>query len=61
MAGYFPGNRLFADRPGLMLKPDDVIRVDDDHLIPLAVDFRRRGCGTGSALSCISHGRPSIS
>jgi trehalose 6-phosphate synthase len=47
-AGYIEGyrrvNQLFAKRLLPMLQPDDVIWVQDYHLIPLAAELRALGC-----------------
>lgn len=43
MAGYFRVNRFFAHRLAPLLKPDDVIWVQDYHLIPLAAELRQMG------------------
>jgi trehalose 6-phosphate synthase len=43
MSGYFRVNRFFAQRLVPMLEPDDVIWVQDYHLIPLANELRQMG------------------
>ena len=43
MAGYFRVNRFFAHRLAPLLQEDDVIRVHDYHLIPLAAELRQMG------------------
>lgn len=43
MTGYFRVNRFFAHRLGPLLKDDDVIWVQDYHLIPLAAELRTMG------------------
>lgn len=44
LEGYRRVNRIFAQRLAPMLKPDDVIWVQDYHLIPLAAELRQLGC-----------------
>jgi trehalose 6-phosphate synthase len=41
--GYVRVNRLFAARLIPLLRPDDVIWVQDYHLIPMAAELRQRG------------------
>ncbi len=43
--GYLGVNRLFADRLACCIGPDDIIWVQDYHLIPLALFLRRHGLG----------------
>ena len=47
-AGYFSGyqrvNRLFARQLAPMLRPDDIVWVQDYHLIPLGDELRALGC-----------------
>ena len=43
-AGYRRVNQLFAKKLMPLLKPDDLIRVHDFHLIPLAAELRAMGC-----------------
>lgn len=42
-AAYLSVNAYFADRATEMLRPDDVVWVQDYHLIPLGRELRRRG------------------
>ncbi len=42
-SGYFRVNAFFAHTLALRLQPDDVIWVQDYHLIPLAAELRARG------------------
>lgn len=42
-AGYARVNALFADRLMPMIEPDDIVWVQDYHLIPLGQELRRRG------------------
>jgi trehalose 6-phosphate synthase len=44
IAGYRRVNQLFARKLAPLLKPDDVIWVQDYHLIPLAAELRALGC-----------------
>ncbi|MGN6513847.1 MAG: alpha,alpha-trehalose-phosphate synthase (UDP-forming) [Lysobacteraceae bacterium] len=44
-AGYLHVNALFADRLAAELQEDDIIWVQDYHLIPLAQRLRERGVG----------------
>ena len=44
IAGYRRVNQLFARKLLPLLRPDDVIWVDDYHLIPLAAELRALGC-----------------
>ncbi|BCH26063.1 alpha,alpha-trehalose-phosphate synthase (UDP-forming) [Mesorhizobium sp. L-8-10] len=43
MAGYFRVNRFFAQQLAQLLQPDDLIWVQDYHLIPMAAELRRMG------------------
>jgi trehalose 6-phosphate synthase len=43
MSGYFRVNAFFARMLAPQIRPDDVIWVQDYHLIPLAADLRARG------------------
>jgi trehalose 6-phosphate synthase len=43
-AGYRRVNQLFAQRLFPLLQPDDVIWVQDYHLMPLAAELRAMGC-----------------
>ncbi len=43
-AGYQRVNMLFARRLAPMLKPDDIVWVQDYHLIPMAERLREAGC-----------------
>jgi trehalose 6-phosphate synthase len=44
-SGYRRVNQLFAQRLFPLLEPDDIIWVQDYHLIPLAAELRGMGCG----------------
>lgn len=42
--GYFRVNAMFAKKLAERIRPDDVIWVQDYHLIPLAAELRAMGC-----------------
>lgn len=44
LEGYRRVNKRFADVLMNYVKPDDIIWVHDYHLIPLAIELRKRGC-----------------
>ncbi len=53
MNGYFRVNRLFAQQLLPLIEPDDVIWVQDYHLIPLAQELRR--CGVKNRIGFFHH------
>ncbi|MGU3400503.1 alpha,alpha-trehalose-phosphate synthase (UDP-forming) [Brucellaceae bacterium D45D] len=53
MDGYFRVNRLFAQQLLPLIEPDDVIWVQDYHLIPLADELRR--CGVKNRIGFFLH------
>lgn len=53
MDGYFRVNRLFAQQLLPLIEPDDVIWVQDYHLIPLAEELRR--CGVKNRIGFFLH------
>ncbi|WP_343315625.1 alpha,alpha-trehalose-phosphate synthase (UDP-forming) [Brucella sp. BE17] len=53
MDGYFRVNRLFAQQLLPLIEPDDVIWVQDYHLIPLAEELRR--CGLKNRIGFFLH------